>query len=100
MKLKDIILIGAGGHAFSCIDIIESHNKYNIAGLVDNKKNIIYDFKYPLLGNDADLVQLKKSYKLHISSLGKSLIFSDFKCLLSNVRSSISKSLGSLVIKI
>ena len=71
MKLKDIILIGAGGHAFSCIDIIESHNKYNIAGLVDNKKNIIYDFKYPLLGNDADLVQLKKSYKYAFVTIGQ-----------------------------
>ena len=31
---KKIILIGAGGHAESCIDVIESTNKYEIIGLV------------------------------------------------------------------
>ena len=38
MKRKNIILIGAGGHATSCIDVIESTNKYKIVGLIDNKK--------------------------------------------------------------
>ena len=35
---KKIILIGAGGHAKSCIDIINAEGKYEIIGLVDNKK--------------------------------------------------------------
>ena len=39
---KEIILIGAGGHANSCIDVINSELKYKISFLVDkssNKKN-------------------------------------------------------------
>ena len=36
--MKKIILIGAGGHAKSCIDVIELQNKYKIIGLIDNKK--------------------------------------------------------------
>ena len=38
MKRKNIILIGAGGHTTSCIDVIEATNKYKIIGLVDKKK--------------------------------------------------------------
>ena len=43
MKKKEkIILIGAGGHAVSCIDVIESTKKYEIYGLIDNfRKNFI-----------------------------------------------------------
>ena len=35
--MKNLILIGAGGHCLSCIDVIELQNYYRIAGLVDNK---------------------------------------------------------------
>ena len=36
--MKNIILIGAGGHCNSCIDVIELEKKYKIIGLVDDKK--------------------------------------------------------------
>ena len=36
MKRKNIILIGAGGHATSC-DVIETTNKFKIIGLIDKK---------------------------------------------------------------
>jgi UDP-perosamine 4-acetyltransferase len=36
--MKKIILIGAGGHCKSTIDVIEKEKKYKIVGLVDNKK--------------------------------------------------------------
>ena len=39
-----IILVGAGGHAKSCIDVIETVKNFKIVGLIDNnlnkKKNI------------------------------------------------------------
>jgi len=34
MSKPNMILIGAGGHAYSCIDVIEQQGKYHIAGLV------------------------------------------------------------------
>jgi len=38
---KKIILIGAGGHSTSCIDVIEKTKKFIIVGLVDKKiKNL------------------------------------------------------------
>ena len=40
MNKENIILIGAGGHALSCIDVIEQENKYNIHGLVGLKDEV------------------------------------------------------------
>ena len=34
MKKPSLIVIGAGGHAKSCIDVIEQHGHYSIGGLV------------------------------------------------------------------
>ena len=49
---EKIILIGAGGHAKSCIDIINAEGKYEIIGLVDNKKKGSKIFNYKVLGDD------------------------------------------------
>lgn len=38
--MDKIILIGAGGHAESCIDVIEQEGKYKIEGLLDTKDKI------------------------------------------------------------
>ena len=37
--MHELIIIGAGGHAKSVIDILESMNEYKILGLVDNAFN-------------------------------------------------------------
>ena len=42
MKKKNIILVGAGGHAKVCIDVIEREKKFQILGLIDNKKKRIF----------------------------------------------------------
>ena len=38
MLKKKIIVIGAGGHAKSCIDILESTKKFKLVGIVEKKK--------------------------------------------------------------
>ncbi len=60
-KLK-IILVGYGGHANSCIEIINNTNKFEIAGYVDKKSNKenIYNLKY--LGDDKHLPELRKTF--------------------------------------
>ena len=42
MNKKEIIIIGAGGHAKSCIDVIEQEGKYDIVGLigVENEEDV------------------------------------------------------------
>ena len=36
--MRKIILIGAGGHAKACIDVIEEENKYKIIGVIEKVK--------------------------------------------------------------
>jgi sugar O-acyltransferase (sialic acid O-acetyltransferase NeuD family) len=43
--MKKIILVGAGGHCKSCIDVIENDNKYKITGIIDKKKNFLLNYK-------------------------------------------------------
>ena len=38
--MKKIILIGAGGHAESCLDVINLTKKFKILGLLIKEKNI------------------------------------------------------------
>ena len=48
---KNLILIGAGGHASSCIEIIEHDIRFKIIGIIDNVQ--IGKFgNYNILGND------------------------------------------------
>ena len=63
--MKEIILVGAGGHCKSCIDVIEKQKKFKIIGIIDNKKKG-YFLKYKILGKDDCLKKYykKKSYIL------------------------------------
>ena len=69
--MDEIILIGSGGHARSCIDVIESESRFKIAGLIDNqsKKNNLHG--YPVIGNDNDLSRLSKYYKFAFIAIGQ-----------------------------
>ena len=56
--MKNLILIGAGGHAKSCIDVIDSSKNFKILGLIDNTRTKkILDYK--ILGNDKYLDKFK-----------------------------------------
>ncbi len=67
--MNNIILIGAGGHAKSCLSLLETQKKYKIAGFVDNKEKSFLNYKY--LGNDEALTILRKKYKYAIISIGQ-----------------------------
>lgn len=61
---KEILLIGAGGHCRSCIDVVEQAGCFQIAGIVehveaDTSKKI---FGYPILGTDDDLSAFRREY--------------------------------------
>ena len=67
--MKELILVGAGGHCLSCIDVIELQNKYKIVGLID-KKPQNKKFNYKILGKDEDLKKIFKKYKTALVTLG------------------------------
>lgn len=55
--MKDIILLGGGGHCSSVIDSIASTNRYNIIGILDQKQNVgTYVQGIKIIGDDDDLL--------------------------------------------
>lgn len=54
--MKDLILLGAGGHAKSCIDAVEAGGVYRIVGLIDAPEKLGSEvFGYRVIGCDGDL---------------------------------------------
>ena len=59
MTLESILLIGAGGHAKACIDVIEQEGRFSIKGLVGLSHEVGSQiFDYPVIGADEDLPAL------------------------------------------
>ncbi len=58
---QDIVIVGIGGHAGMCIDILRQSNEFNIVGFIDD--NLTQDDKYGLkyLGGLDDIEYLAKS---------------------------------------
>ena len=56
VKRQPLLLIGGGGRCRSCIDVIEIHEIYTIAGIVSPKADGTSPvFGYPVIGEDSDL---------------------------------------------
>jgi len=69
---KKIILIGAGGHAKSCIDVIESEGKFKIVGLIDNLKKIGTKISgYEVMGKDKELEKFKNLANYAFITIGQ-----------------------------
>ena len=70
--MKNILLIGGGGHCKSVIDVIELENKFNIAGIIDKKELLGVDILgHKVIGCDDDLEELFKTYKYAIVTVGQ-----------------------------
>ena len=51
--MNEIILIGSGGHARACIDVIELSGQFKIVGFVEkNEKDNQVSLGYPIIGTD------------------------------------------------
>jgi sugar O-acyltransferase (sialic acid O-acetyltransferase NeuD family) len=63
--MKNVVVIGTGGHAKVIIDIIEKGKDYNIVGLVDRFRNVgERTLDYQVLGKEEDLPMLKERCSL------------------------------------
>jgi sugar O-acyltransferase (sialic acid O-acetyltransferase NeuD family) len=72
MNKPSLILIGAGGHAQACIDVIEQQGQFDIAGLVGTDAE--RDTRlcgYPVIGVDADLPALAARYRYALITVGQ-----------------------------
>lgn len=67
-----ILLLGAGGHARACIDVIEQNGQYAIMGLVGTVEEVGSSvLGYPVLGTDLDLPKLLESHAAGIVTIGQ-----------------------------
>ena len=72
MSKPSLILIGAGGHARSCIDVIEHQETFDIAGLIGSEEELHHEcIGYPIIGIDSELHQLAKQYQYAIVTVGQ-----------------------------
>jgi sugar O-acyltransferase (sialic acid O-acetyltransferase NeuD family) len=66
-----ILLVGAGGHAAACVDVIEADGRFTVAGLVgaaaEVGKRVL---GYPVLGTDDDLADLVGRYSSALVAVG------------------------------
>jgi sugar O-acyltransferase (sialic acid O-acetyltransferase NeuD family) len=70
--MKNIILIGGGGHCKSVIDVIEQEGRFEIAGIVDKPELLGSNiFGYPFIGCDTDLDNLVKKYQYALITIGQ-----------------------------
>ncbi|NQU88807.1 MAG: acetyltransferase [Mariniphaga sp.] len=70
--MDKILLLGAGGHARSCIDVLEEENQFEIAGLIEKGESISNEsLGYPVIGTDDDLKVLRQQYKNALITVGQ-----------------------------
>ena len=71
-KLKELILIGGGGHCHACIDVIELENKYKIVGILDVEGKIGSSvLGYPVIGTDKLIGSFVEKNSFFLITLGK-----------------------------
>jgi sugar O-acyltransferase (sialic acid O-acetyltransferase NeuD family) len=69
--MKEIILVGGGGHCKSVIDVIEQEAKYKIAGIIDKKELIGNEvLGYKVIGCDDDLAILRDRFQYAVITVG------------------------------
>jgi sugar O-acyltransferase (sialic acid O-acetyltransferase NeuD family) len=73
MRVKQrIILIGAGGHARSCVDVIENIGNYEIMGYVGTESEVgMFSLGYQVIGADKDLEEIRMSCDLALVAIGQ-----------------------------
>jgi sugar O-acyltransferase (sialic acid O-acetyltransferase NeuD family) len=70
--MPGLILLGAGGHAHACVDVIEQHGRYEIAGLVGMPEEVnSTSLGYSVIASDRDLPELAKSCRYALVTVGQ-----------------------------
>ena len=69
--MRQLLLIGAGGHAHACIDVIEQTKQFEIIGVLDQKNHGQHVLGYPILGDDEALSRLRTHCDAAIITIGQ-----------------------------
>jgi len=69
---EQILLVGAGGHAKACIDVIEQEGRFEIYGLIGRKSEVGSNILgYPVCGSDSDLKFLSSKVSNALVTIGQ-----------------------------
>lgn len=72
MGRPGLLLIGAGGHAKACIDVIEQHGGFDIVGLVGKPEELGGQcLSHAVIGTDADLEALARVHRHALVAVGQ-----------------------------
>jgi sugar O-acyltransferase (sialic acid O-acetyltransferase NeuD family) len=72
MGKTKLFLIGAGGHASSCIDLIEETEKFRIVGIIGKNNELgTYVQGYEVIGTDLNIESLRKITKNVVLGIGQ-----------------------------
>lgn len=72
MSRPAIIMVGSGGHARACIDVIEAEGRFRVAGLIGLSHEVgLENMGYPVLGTDNDLPGLVKEVQSALVTVGQ-----------------------------
>lgn len=72
MSKPSLLVIGAGGHARACIDVIEQEGRFQIAGLVGLSAQVGTNcFDHEVIGTDDDLGEFATRYSHALIAVGQ-----------------------------
>lgn len=72
MTQKSLILIGAGGHCLSCIDVIRLEAKLRITGILDVKEKVGHVLEgIPIIGTDREMSLLANDENCFLITIGQ-----------------------------
>ena len=72
--MRNLILLGGGGHCESVIAVIEMLSEFKIQGILDpiySKNNAQFILGYPILGNDNKIEELKSKKLEFVITVGQ-----------------------------
>lgn len=65
-------MVGAGGHARACIDVIESDGRFKVAGLIEKGNTSLQEnLGYPIIGTDDELQAFRQRYENALVTVGQ-----------------------------
>lgn len=72
MSADSILLLGAGGHARACIDVLEQQGQFRIGGLIGVPAEVGTEvLGYRVLGTDADLSRFRQQHRYALVTVGQ-----------------------------
>ena len=72
MSAKNLLLVGAGGHACACIDVLEAQGQFVLRGLIGLTQEIgTQQLGYAVVGADTDLSELRSTNPYALIGIGQ-----------------------------